>query len=360
MESQPQVECGAAEEAGVTFIVSPEIEPKYVSCKLGKWSVAQHCRTHPIAENKTVLRDEKVANPLSETPFKNGFVGAAFKAYSDHHHLIISPDDVWIAITTVFSQYVNKHAEEMRDIFVSHDGQIELKVEGKGTINSLDWEDALLQISQQIEKNTKTDIREWIEPNFSTTTTTIRTVGAISLMSSMQSYFTYKIMLRCGIPKVTLRGTLEDWELLRHKAERLKLFGQHDLTQWSSILSIVLDQFVRSYSGDVDCDFWNRICTKSGGGSGIPYLEGWILSFIPFNKKGAYILRSYDTVQITNNYGRLGLNEVPISAVQVPVIIDDNGTIYNTVMYAGHLAATQGPTEYSIQPYIGWLVYHTR
>jgi hypothetical protein len=52
----------------------------------------------------------------------HGFVKAAIKSYSHHHHLHIRPDDVWLAILTQFSAYVNAHAEDLRDKFVQHEG----------------------------------------------------------------------------------------------------------------------------------------------------------------------------------------------------------------------------------------------
>jgi hypothetical protein len=49
------------------------------------------------------------------TPTKNGFVETCIAAYNQHHHLIIRPDDVWLAIITQFSFFVNGHPEEMND-----------------------------------------------------------------------------------------------------------------------------------------------------------------------------------------------------------------------------------------------------
>lgn len=123
-----------------------------------------------------------------------------------------------------FSRYVNKHAEEMREIFVSHQGKKELVVTDVGTIKSVNWDILIARLSGLIEQNTTTDVKEWMEPNFSTTTTLSRTVGSLCLMSSMQQYFSYKCCLYCGLPSVTLHGTLQDWEAVRTKAERLKQF----------------------------------------------------------------------------------------------------------------------------------------
>tara|TARA_R110002003_G_scaffold104_44_gene8615 strand:+ start:36807 stop:37184 length:378 start_codon:yes stop_codon:yes gene_type:complete len=57
------------------------------------------------------------------TPSDNGFVRALFSAYSSHHHLTIRPEDVWFAMLSQINFYINAHAEELRDHFVSHEGK---------------------------------------------------------------------------------------------------------------------------------------------------------------------------------------------------------------------------------------------
>ena len=51
----------------------------------------------------------------------------------------------------------------------------------------------------------------WLIPAFTTTTVNDRVVAAVSVMSTLQNYFEYVCCLMCGIPKVTLLGTVEDW-----------------------------------------------------------------------------------------------------------------------------------------------------
>src|SRR5690242_15897680 len=48
------------------------------------------------------------------SPSCNGFMWAAYHAYSEHHHLTIRPEDVWFAILSQLNFYINAHAEEMR------------------------------------------------------------------------------------------------------------------------------------------------------------------------------------------------------------------------------------------------------
>ena len=295
-----------------------------------------------------------------QTGFMNGFVGAAFAAYSIHHHLIISPDDVWIAITTAFSKYINAHAEEMREFFVSHDGQQELKIKDVGTIHTVNWNKLISQMSDKIKMNTKNDIQQWIEPDFSTTTELIHTVGSVVLMGAMAKYFSYKFELCCGLPGVTMRGTLEDWQNIRQRANKLLEFQQEELTKWHQVLTPILDEFIESFSGKVNKDFWNRIAHQIGGGSGPRHLSGWILAFVPFDDQNRYHLFDQTSIQKDNCYGKLNMNDVPTSAVSVPVIIDDNGVEYKTTFYAGHLYATVGSTPDSIRPSLGWLMLHNQ
>lgn len=70
--------------------------------------------------------------------------------------------------------------------------------------------------ADEIEKRTVSDVRNWLEPNFSTTTLNDKTIGRVVLMSAMKKFFEYEGNLCvCGIPNVTLKGTLEDWKDIR-------------------------------------------------------------------------------------------------------------------------------------------------
>jgi hypothetical protein len=46
----------------------------------------------------------------------------------NHGDLKITPDDLWLTIMLYFSKYVGKHAEKLRNAFVTHEGQKKLVV----------------------------------------------------------------------------------------------------------------------------------------------------------------------------------------------------------------------------------------
>jgi hypothetical protein len=122
--------------------------------------------------------------PPSISANRNGFVHSVTEAYDYHHHLIIRPDDIWIAITTQFSAYVNANAEKLRHVFVAHEGQKELVVVYPlGNRYTVDWGNFAEQMTGLIEQNIlDPELRKWIVPTFTTTTWHDRITAQIVMM----------------------------------------------------------------------------------------------------------------------------------------------------------------------------------
>jgi hypothetical protein len=72
------------------------------------------------------------------SPSSNGLIWAVFHAYSEHHHPVLRPEDIWFVILFQMSFYINAHAEELRDYFVSHEGRKELVIEDIGSMAHAD------------------------------------------------------------------------------------------------------------------------------------------------------------------------------------------------------------------------------
>ena len=63
-------------------------------------------------------------------------------------------------------------------------------------------------------------------------------------MDVCKSFFQYKVYTLCGFPEITLKGTHDDWKLVRAKAEKI-LNQRCEPTfakQWSAALLPVLDR----------------------------------------------------------------------------------------------------------------------
>lgn len=158
---------------------------------------------------------------------RNGLVWSSFHAYSTHHHLTIRPEDVWFAIVTQISAYINANSEKMRDYFVSHDGQKKLEVIDCATLHTADFGKLSQQMALEIADNIKDPaLREWVLPSFSTTTENDRIVGSVLLMGALQKYFSYGMTMLCGIPSVTLLGEVTDYEDILKRLDKLEEMGE--------------------------------------------------------------------------------------------------------------------------------------
>ena len=222
---------------------------------------------------------------------RKGLVDVATIAYNKHYDLVWRPDDVWQAILTQFSLYVTHNSEELRDRFVEFKGKRQLEIKAFGTLFTVDFGNlARRMVDEQIVKNIKDpSIADWLIPKFTTTTENDRIVASISMMATLQSYFESMCFTMCGLPSITLLGTVDDWKLLRSKVDRLLEFDTKNglMKKWLKLLTVVLDEFVETKCGVDNMEFWDRICHYEGG-SGVAYLSGWITAFAVFDKDGRW------------------------------------------------------------------------
>jgi len=304
-----------------------------------------------------------MAHPRVVTPDRmipNGFFGALVSAYSSHHHLVLKPDDVWIAIMLGFDALMNRGmpgkkgiAEALRSKLVQHEGQLELRASGGGTIRSFDMDDMVAQLIKGIETHTVEGVAAWAEPSFTTTTALDRLVGRMTLMSSLQSFFSYTMHLRCSLPAVTLLGTQGDWSALRAKADMLVRLGHPALVEWHARLVPVLDKLVQTAAGEPDGDWWQRIVSHAGGGSGPRYWTGWANVFAPCDTTFTpYYPEGRGAEVACGEFGKLDTNDVPCGFASVPVKVDDNGTEYQTMLHAGFFGVESAGD--AVRPQMGW------
>ncbi|KAL8285772.1 hypothetical protein RB597_002712 [Gaeumannomyces tritici] len=315
------------------------------------------------------------------SPSENGFVWAAYHAYRTHHHLVLRPEDIWFAILTQTSFYINAHAEELRSFFVDHQGKKELEA----VSNVRDFGALALQMTDMIAKNVKDpELRDWVMPDFSTTTPTDRVVGSVLFMGAMQKYFSYGFTLCCGIPSVTLLGEAGDWEKLLARVDKLELLGEEP-KRFARLLRPVLRHMLLTFEqpeSEAVGNFWNRIVTHNRMGSGTDYLTGWLTVFCFWDEEGkakrggqngdefafmraAAAAASDDDKEEDFSFPFVDIDMVTPGCASVPVKVDDFGDVYEATMVAGSvgIAASAGAGAgdeaalTTVQPVAGWWIF---
>uniref|UniRef100_A0A7S1S275 Uncharacterized protein n=1 Tax=Alexandrium catenella TaxID=2925 RepID=A0A7S1S275_ALECA len=215
---------------------------------------------------------------------QNLFAKAVHAAFYGHHPLVLSPDVIWLTIAQGLAHHVDQNAQALRERFVAHAGKEEIVVVRPGFVKGSadnDWEGVFPDFAAQIAERTVGDVARLVMADFSTTGPAERIASQVTLMDTVQHYFSYTMCCGCGFPSIALRGTAADWEALRAKAERLRAF---DLDWWLAALLPALDHFVEAAHGRPDLDFWRALCNINVGTS-FPCFEpltGWVQAFFPY------------------------------------------------------------------------------
>jgi hypothetical protein len=293
-------------------------------------------------------------------------------AFAEHRPLRLTPDCIWLAIEQGFAHHVAENAEALRPRLVRHEGNrgLETKI---FKLDMEDFESAISDFSEQIRENTDHVLHETLVCNFSTTTRAIRTASEVVLMDCYSSYFTYLMKFICGIPKVTVLGTVEDWERVRARVEILDGFG---LTWWVKRLRPILDEFVHTAEGNADRAFWQAIY-KPKKAYGDHTVTGWLADLFPYlndapERRRNHILQyeredwavpivhGVDTAFGLGDLGAdkgVGQKSFPSGLASVPVNLKfPSGTSEGLDLVAGFFGVEQSADDLAVSPVIGWAV----
>ncbi|KAK4443664.1 hypothetical protein QBC34DRAFT_416737 [Podospora aff. communis PSN243] len=278
-------------------------------------------------------------------PSGDSFIRGAIQAWGEHLHLVIRPEEVWFTILVQMNFYMNSHAEELRDMFVDHEGQEVIYIE------DFTWYDVLRRFQFAIQDKVKTKwLLNWIRPNFTTTTENDIMTANVLMMGLTKGYFKFEGGIVCGLPSVTLLGEEEDWVKLVAKLEKLEEFGKEP-TEYARRLRPILTRFVRSFrepDSEETRAFWNDIVIAHRFtlcGSPPVSLTGWITGFYywladgrPFARGVSNYLDSVDGV----GFPMLDITRLPVGYATAPFIMRDFDNVDRFEAFVG--AGTMGKT----------------
>lgn len=301
--------------------------------------------------------DFDLENTIRLGTSSHGFFLACLRAYSNHMNLSLSPDDFKLIILQGLSQHINQNSEKFRDNFVDHSGQKHINLDRDDFVMGVkdnDWGKLFSDFADKIDEDLKDKkLVQLIQSPMSTSTPTTMASFNISLMDAMQTYFSYGFTTCCGIPSITLSGTLEDWKSL---IELVTHISQYDLEWWTNQIIPILKECCDTVNDpqNRDVKFWSNIINE-GGGSGGPYYSGWVCKLFPY--LGKREIRKNEFNYKSNFGGGIPLSDIPSGISQVPVEWDYHACKHSMIFtsgFYGHLYDTQ---THTIKPEISWLVY---
>ncbi|KAH7097329.1 hypothetical protein BKA62DRAFT_716714 [Auriculariales sp. MPI-PUGE-AT-0066] len=363
----------------LTFVPHPDI--KATSVHMGPGSTVRtpeellkHSAPKQYANAKEFLQGAFIDTENGVVPCSNGLVYTVLQAWTQHHVLVLRPDDIWLAILAQFNLFVNANAERLRKIFVNHDGKQQLVViDVVHHAGNAPFGNIARTFAELVRDNVRDPtLHDWALPNFTTTTQTDVVAGAVLLMSAMQEYFEYVVVFGSGLAQVCLAGTKQDWENILRRLDYLNHFGD-ECAYWRTLLVPVMKRFVAAYDdphGQANLDFWRRIVHREHGMSGASTISGWLGAFCVFDDKGQIRTPRSGPDNLTldgMSYPTIDQKYIPRGYADVPIkLIGPQGVTMST-MIAGvvgmRVGSSQDPAvsltgvHDMVAPQVGWWIY---
>ncbi len=281
---------------------------------------------------------------------KQAFIRGLHQAYAEHRPFTISPDILWLLICQGFSKHVNSNSDELRTMFVEHKAKKELRIRNDELLAYPEkWIETIPSLVKQVEANIKGSIIETLTADFSTTTITSDIACKVTMLDTFKSFFDYTVVTGiCGIPAITLLGTIEDWEKIILKLNKL---SNYNLVWWTSELLPIIDKIIATLNGDIDKIFWRNIYkvhTPNEYGA-TEKITGWIAKFFPYDKFGEKTKLSL--LDIDDLPDELCAVDFTWEIIGGPILISHKMTFT-----AGFVGLSQNKDTFSLKPEIGWWV----
>jgi hypothetical protein len=225
--------------------------------------------------------------------FRSLIVGY-YRAYEKHCAIEINPDILWLLILKGFILHIKINEEKLKDkikpfikrkyLIIEDNKKFEIK-----QIENEEFKEKFINFSNDL-KNNLNSFYNLLDFNFSTTIDTIKIVGYCTMMSEMKTFFDYQSELyACDYPLIKILGTLNDYEVILRKLEKL---GEFDLKWWTDEIKEIILNIIETKKGNIDNLFWKNFLYTNGKkeqkicGELDKYdlIEGWFLKFFPYYK----------------------------------------------------------------------------
>lgn len=279
----------------------------------------------------------------------NGLLETVRNAYDGHYPLALSPDVIWLTICQGMSKHINLNFKSLENKIYKngHPNSICVRNDALAS-DSSQWSVAIDSLAQQTRRYTDPYFYEAFVPQFSTTTPIDHVAYQITLLDAQKKAFSYNLESGCGFPWIVLRGTTEDWELIKNK---LSILDTLEMTEWKESLLPILDEFIEASQGRANKTFWMNIF-KTEGEYETYAVTGWILKLFPYidsDKPNPYLNKR---VAASDN---LTTDRFPSSILSVPFVWhnafeDRTDSLY---FWSGILGAKQYGDK-TLEPFISW------
>lgn len=286
--------------------------------------------------NKIFYAYSDSISPFVEYRSKSSsFLDVVSLAYANHYSMEISPDDIWLMILDGFRLHVKMNRNTLKSRFVAPGTDTAIKVINnslsyKSTHNEWFWTISNLYDSLQSKLPKQTG--EPLKTKFSTTSPVDNNISRSMVMAVASEYYSFSVLTSCGIPKIKVNGTKEDWMLLKESFNKLAL--RLNMKWWTKGLNPILDEFINVFDGKINLKHWGNIYKYyNPQGCGSPSFDGWISRLLPYTKE--FVRDGFTYIKHSDWDKRIFISDIPSGITFVDVKWIYYGRMIPLKLYTG-------------------------
>jgi hypothetical protein len=265
---------------------------------------------------------------------------ALHAAFAEHIPFSLAPQMAWYLIAHEVAVHIGQNPDEYRGYFTSSDKKETINVRDDSLVYGSDgnqWGRSINLVREPMREMVPQPTIDLMLPHFSTSTPEDETAMLVLFLNMVANYYGLMWHTVCGIPAVRVEGDAADWWTVVDHAELAQQeFGE--LGPYFTDLLPVLREIAGTVDGnEPDPDFWHSIY-KYGGGSGGPYINGWITAFFAHKMyPSGFALR--DDLDWRGNasgsFSGLVSSDLPVHISRVPFVWNYYGNLINMAFVSG-------------------------
>lgn len=171
--------------------------------------------------------------------------------FDAHLGVVLTPDQIFYTVLAELAHAIRSSPDRYRALFTRSSAKVELVVLSDDPAH-IDFDALIAQVAKHSPADT-----DLFTAKFSTTTAASMLAMQAAFLEAMGAYFSYGNTC-CGIPKVRVLGTLEDWQLLHSKVTSIaEFFANHkELARYLSRAALGVSYVYQRRSVDHWKDFF--------------------------------------------------------------------------------------------------------